>query len=388
MERPGSAAVRRLVQAPLSGTRDRSRDARAAHGRHPAQRRRDAQIDGVRASRLHHDRADAQAVERPAAEPCPAVAAVRRPVDPGSRNAARSADVRLTGPDVDGLSARVVRIDVDAAGRVDAERAAKVLPVRLTGQRVLRPPDSSACSRDVHPAVARLARRSHSDRRRPAACDVRVRHVEERRPEALERIERLAGADRDPRALPSLAFREWAALRLLEGFPCGANLRDRDRLARVRALHERRLGARRRTLFLFETRRQLRQRLQMTGEGRRLLAADILAAGAPPLPRIATAASTAAAAETTTSSPTSAGRVLRARVIGLPFDSTFGAAAGVGTNVMRLPRPSDGRPSLCRVAYIRVVIDLHRSARLCMERYIERGPTRAGPLGGEVVRPD
>src|SRR5580765_6126357 len=73
----------------------------------------------------------------------------------------------------------------------------------------------------------------------------------------------------------------------------------------------------------------------------------IRAVGAPSSPRVAAATSAATAARATTSSPTSTGRVPRARVIGLPLTRRSGAAAGVDTRDAPAA-PSNGRSELCR----------------------------------------
>src|SRR5580765_6402321 len=99
----------------------------------------------------------------------------------------------------------------------------------------------------------------------------------------------------------------------------------------------------------------------------------IRAVGAPSSPRVAAATSAATAARATTSSPTSTGRVPRARVIGLPLTRRSGAAAGVGTRDAPAA-PSNGRSELCRVAYTT------RPHRFAVERRTARGPARAGPL--------
>ena len=274
-EAPRRAAVRRLVEAPAGDPRDRPRHARAAGRAHAAKGGRRRDVDRVRLAGHDHDLADALALELGLADrAAPVLAAVGRLVDAGAGNAAGGADVRLAGADVDGVARRVVRVDGHGAGRVDAERPAQVRPVRLALEDVVRVPDAAARRRDVRRALVRRALRRQCDRGRPTAGDVRVGHVQAGRAQLFERIEGLARADAHPLALLPLSAVKLPALRLVERSPCGVHLRDRDRVLRIRALHERLFGRGRRALVLHVVRPGRGKCLQVPRQCRRLLAAD------------------------------------------------------------------------------------------------------------------
>ena len=117
----------------------------------------------------------------------PRVTAVRRLVEADAGDAPGAARVRLAGADVDRVAACIVRVDRDRPDRVDPERAGEVLPVRRTGESVLRPPDPSAGRSDPHAALARVALLVDRDRGDAAGREVRIRDVvrrvaERRRP--------------------------------------------------------------------------------------------------------------------------------------------------------------------------------------------------------------
>src|SRR5439155_3133999 len=142
-EAPRRPTVGRLVEAPLRRPRNGTRDAGAADRGHAAERRRRADVEGVRRTGLDHDLADALTGELGLADrPGPRVAAVGRLVEPRPGHTAGAADVRLARADVDGVACEIVRIDRHGARRVDPERAAEVLPLDVAGERVLRPPDA------------------------------------------------------------------------------------------------------------------------------------------------------------------------------------------------------------------------------------------------------
>ena len=204
----------------------------------------------------------------------PRRATVGRLVDADAGHAAGAADVGLAGPDVDRVPRCVVRVDRDRTRRVDPERAAEVLPVRLAGQRVLRAPDPTARRGDVELAVTGLARRRDGDGRRASPRDVLGRDVAEGVPERGLRIERLTRADRDPRALGALPARERPALCRGERGLRARCLRERDRLCREGALHERRLGGTRGAFVrhALVPRRGLAELCEVVGERRRELA--------------------------------------------------------------------------------------------------------------------
>ena len=117
---PRGAAVCRLVKPPLSDPRHGTSNAGAANRGHAAERRGRPHVDRVRIARLDHDRADALALKLLLADrTAPRVAGVGRFVEAGARDATGPADVRLAGPHVDGVPARVVRVDVDRASGVN-----------------------------------------------------------------------------------------------------------------------------------------------------------------------------------------------------------------------------------------------------------------------------
>ena len=88
--------------------------------------------------------------------------------------------LRLAGADVDRVVAGVVLVDHDRTRGIDAQRPAQVLPIGIVVERVLRPPDPSACRCDVRDTMLRLTARAECDRGRPPARDVLVRDIVER----------------------------------------------------------------------------------------------------------------------------------------------------------------------------------------------------------------
>ena len=79
----------------------------------------------------------------------PGVATIGRLVDAGPGYAARTANVRLPGADVDGLAGRIVGINLDGAGGIDAERTAQVIPLHVIGEGVLGAPRTTAGGGDI-----------------------------------------------------------------------------------------------------------------------------------------------------------------------------------------------------------------------------------------------
>ena len=199
-EAPRRAAVRRLVEAPLGGTRNGPGHTGAAGRRVAAKRGGRAGVDGVRIAGLDDDRADSLAGELGVADPRPGLALVGRLVEAGAGDTAAAADVGLTGADVDRLAGHVVRVERDGSRRVDPERTTQVVPIDVVREDVLRAPDAATCGADVRDALVRT-RVVDGDRRRAATGDVRVRHVQVGVAEAFERVERLARPREHPLSL-------------------------------------------------------------------------------------------------------------------------------------------------------------------------------------------
>ena len=230
-EAPRRAAVRGLVEAPLGGTRNGPGHTGAAGRRIAAKRGGRAGVDGVRIAGLDDDRADSLPCELGVADLRPGFAFVGRLVEARARDTAAAADVGLTGADVDRLARHVVRVERDRSRRIDPERATEVVPVDVVREDVLRAPDAATGGGDVRGAVVRT-RVVDGDRRRAAACDVRVRHVVAGVAEALERVERLARPREHPLSLNALSAEEpgRGGVRRSSG---RVHLGDRDHAVRI-----------------------------------------------------------------------------------------------------------------------------------------------------------
>ena len=94
----------------------------------------------------------------------PAVPAVRAAVETEA-GLAVAARVGLTGADVNRVPARIRRVDGDRPDCARRDVAGDERPLRLVGERVLRPPDAAACGRDVQRALLRVALRVDSESR-------------------------------------------------------------------------------------------------------------------------------------------------------------------------------------------------------------------------------
>ena len=136
----------------------------------------------------------------------PVGAVVGRPVE-AEPGLAVAAGVRLAGADVDRPAGRVVRVDGDRADRVRRDPVRDVLPGRVLGQRVLRPPEAAAGRAHIEGALLRLALRVDGQRRDAARPLGRLDERLRAEPVDVERV----GAEKS-HFEPSLAPRAVAAL--------------------------------------------------------------------------------------------------------------------------------------------------------------------------------
>src|SRR5205085_4987205 len=111
--------------------------------------------------------------------------------EPGLAVAAR---VSLAGTGVDRPSARVVRVDGERADRVRRDVGRDLLPVRLLGKCVVRPPDAAARGADEERAVTVVRTVAHRHGRLTAGP---LRGLDERLRAELVDVERV-GSDRVP----------------------------------------------------------------------------------------------------------------------------------------------------------------------------------------------
>ena len=148
------------------------------------------------AARRDRQARDRAALElRAASELRPRVSAVGGFVDPHA-GLGVGRDVRLAGPRIQRSAGQIVRVTDQRSDRVCREAAGHELPLRVTGQGVLRPPDAAAGRAHIDRAVARHTAGSNRHRRHAACGDV-LRAVAE--PVEHSGIRGLAGTNQLPR---------------------------------------------------------------------------------------------------------------------------------------------------------------------------------------------
>jgi hypothetical protein len=184
--------------------------------------------DRVRFTGLDLDRADTATAEVLSADrPAPVLAAVGRLVHAGTGDAAAPADVRLARSGVDRVVRRVVRIELERRGVVVVELLRGVLPLRLSSEDVVRPPDAAACVRDPVAALGRGAVRVEQAVRRSPGCDVLVGHVDVPVTRPDERVDRVVRSQARPATATARAVVVVVIAARLQRLPIGTALRDR-----------------------------------------------------------------------------------------------------------------------------------------------------------------